>query len=263
MSELKLFFLGPPRVELDGAPVEFQRRKAVALLIYLAVSGQAHARDALATLFWPDQSQSRARAYLRRDLAVLNTSLNGEWLEADRETVELKSGAESDVAHFRRLLAECQTHGHTPEAVCPACLPLLTQAVSLYTDDFLAGFTLRDSAEFDDWQFFQAESLRQELAQVLERLVRGHSAQGEYGAAIPYARRWVALDALHEPAQQHLMQLYDQSGQPARDRVWPSSRRRNHDSVRSYQGQAHPGVVHQGGGARRPNSARICAGSNR
>jgi DNA-binding SARP family transcriptional activator/pimeloyl-ACP methyl ester carboxylesterase len=215
MSELKLFFLGPPRVELDGAPIEFQRRKALALLIYLAVSGQAHARDALATLFWPDQSQSRARAYLRRDLAVLNTSLNGEWLEADRETIELKSGAESDVAHFRRLLAECQTHGHAPEAVCAVCLPLLTEAVSLYTDDFLAGFTLRDSAEFDDWQFFQAESLRQELAQVLERLVRGHSAQGEYGAAIPYARRWVALDTLHEPAQQHLMQLYDQSGQPA------------------------------------------------
>ena len=74
---------------------------------------------------------------------------------------------------------------------------------------------MNGSENFDDWQFFQAESLRQELAQVLERLVRGHSAQGKYGAAIPYARRWVALDPLHEPAQQALMTAYAQAGQRA------------------------------------------------
>ena len=67
MSALKLFLLGPPRIELDGRPVDIQRRKALALLIYLAASGQPHSRDTLATLFYPDNDQSRARAYLRRD----------------------------------------------------------------------------------------------------------------------------------------------------------------------------------------------------
>lgn len=223
MSSLKLLLLGPPRVELDDISVEIQRRKVLALLIYLALSEQVHSRDALAALFWPDHNQQQARAYLRRDLALLNKSLAGEWLITEREMVELKRETDPvagsgqlfwmDVIEFRRLIAACQSHGHAPEEVCPDCLALLAQAVALYTDDFLAGFSLRDSPEFDDWQFFQAESLRQELASGLERLVLGYSAREEYEVAIPYARRWVGLDPLHEPAQRQLINLYDQAGQ--------------------------------------------------
>jgi predicted ATPase/DNA-binding SARP family transcriptional activator len=217
MGELKLYLFGPPRLELDNVPVDIERRKALALLAYLAVTGQPHSRDALATLFWPDLDQQRARAYFRRDLAVLNAGLPGGWLIADRDTVELNREADPwvDTTQFQRLLAACQRHSHPAESVCPDCLPLLSEAVALYTGDFLAGFTLRDSPEFDDWQFFQSESLRQDLALALERLVRGLSSQGAYEAALPLARRWVALDPLHEPAQQQLMQLYHQAGQPA------------------------------------------------
>jgi ABC-type oligopeptide transport system substrate-binding subunit len=79
----------------------------------------------------------------------------------------------------------------------------------------MAGFTLRDCPGFDEWQFFQSEGLRHELASALERLVRGHSAQGAYEPAIPYARRWLALDPLHEPVHRQLMQLYTWAGQRA------------------------------------------------
>ena len=85
--------------------------------------------------------------------------------------------------------------------------------MNLYREDFLTGFTLPDCLDFDEWQFFHTEGLRQELAVALERLVRGYSIQGAYEAAIPYALRWLALDPLHEPAHQHLMQLYAQAGQ--------------------------------------------------
>jgi class 3 adenylate cyclase/DNA-binding SARP family transcriptional activator len=217
MVTLKLFLFGPPQVMLEEQPVDINRRKALAMLVYLAVSGQAHSRDALATLFYPDHDQSRARAYLRRDLAVLNSSLGGDWLETEQDRVELtpEAGFWLDVAQFQQLLARSRSHEHAPETVCADCLPLLTEAAKLYTDDFLAGFTLRDCPEFDDWQFFQAEGLRQELAAVLERLLEGLRGQGESEAAIPHARRWVALDPLHEPAQQALIQIYGQTGQQA------------------------------------------------
>jgi DNA-binding SARP family transcriptional activator len=39
-----------------------------------------------------------------------------------------------------------------------------------------------------------------------------HTAQGNREAALPYARRWLALDPLHEPAHRQLMQLYAQTG---------------------------------------------------
>ena len=69
LAHLELFFLGAPRVVLEGAPVTFDTRKAIALLAYLAVTGQPQQRDALATLLWPDADQSHARGALRRTLA--------------------------------------------------------------------------------------------------------------------------------------------------------------------------------------------------
>jgi DNA-binding SARP family transcriptional activator len=215
VSRLALHLLGPAHIELDGQPIHLDRRKATALLAYLAVTGQAHNRDTLATLLWPELDQQRARAGLRRALVALRNALGEGWLESDRETVRLNPDADLDldVAQFRRKLDECQTHGHSPDEPCPDCLPRLSEAVSLYQDDFLAGFTLRDSLAFDEWQFFQTEELRQALASALQQLVRVYAAQGEVDAATPHARRWVALDPLHEPAQRELMTLYARSGQ--------------------------------------------------
>ena len=40
MAYPKLFVLGAPRMEHDGQPIQLNLRKALALLVYLAVSGQ-------------------------------------------------------------------------------------------------------------------------------------------------------------------------------------------------------------------------------
>ncbi len=213
MSRLAVFLLGPPWIELDGVSLELNRRKAMALVAYLAITDHPHSRDALATLLWPDHDQTKARAALRRTLSVLKQLL-GEWLEIDRETVSLKPDADVwlDVGHFRRLVANCPP---STDLDCSACLAPLAEAATLYQDDFLAGFTLRDSPSFDEWQFFQSESLRRDLAGVLERLAACHSAQQEFEPAISYARRWLSLDPLHEPAHRQLMQLYAWSNQRA------------------------------------------------
>jgi predicted ATPase/DNA-binding SARP family transcriptional activator len=217
MSRLALYLLGHPRIELDGSPLQVGRRKATALLAYLVVTGQGHSRDALATLFWPEHDQSQARAGLRRALASLRKALGQGWLYADRESVALEPDAQIwlDVAEFQDWLAECRKHGHPLGQTCPDCLSALAEAATLYRDGFLAGFTLRDCPGFDEWQFFQTEALRDDLASALERLVHGYSAQGEFEPAIAYGRRWVGLDQLHEPAHRCLMQLYASSGQRA------------------------------------------------
>jgi DNA-binding SARP family transcriptional activator/Tfp pilus assembly protein PilF len=208
--------LGAPRIEHDGEPIEVDTRKAVALVAYLAVTRGRHARDALAGLLWPEYNQTRARAALRRTLSALGRARAEGWLEVDRESVDLdRSKLWVDVDRFRDLLAECRTHGHPDGEVCPECLRPLSEAVALYRDDFLAGFALRDSAAFDDWQFFQSEELRRELAGALERLSRGHGALGEWEQAVSYGRRWLALDPLHEPAHRWMMQLYAWAGQRA------------------------------------------------
>jgi len=224
MSAIKLTLFGPPRLERDGQPVEVSRRKALAMLAYLAATGQAHSRDALATLFWPEAPQRQARGNLRRALSDLNQEVGEGIFALEGETVALTDGEGLclDVADFQTCLAACTTHGHPSEEACLDCLPLLAKAADLYRADFLAGFSLRDTPEFDDWRYFEAEGLRQALASALERLAQGYSARGDYEAAIPYVRRWLALDNLNEPVHRELMRLYVLAG-------------RRHEALRQYK----------------------------
>jgi predicted ATPase/DNA-binding SARP family transcriptional activator/Tfp pilus assembly protein PilF len=217
MSSLKLFLLGQPRFERDGQPLKLDTRKNVALVAYLALMEGRHSRETLITLLWPELEPRGARAVLRRNLSVLGKSLGGEWLVVDGDEIGTDPGADFwlDVDRFRHLLADRQAHNHSDTQVCSRRLDALAEAVELYRGDLMESTGLRDSAAFDEWQFFQTENLRQMFTAALEKLVHGHSARGEFEPAIRYARRWLALDPLHEPAHRHLMQLYARSGQHA------------------------------------------------
>jgi DNA-binding SARP family transcriptional activator len=207
--------LGPPRIELDGTPITVDTRKATALLAYLATTSESHRRASLVNLLWPEYDRTRGRAALRRTLYSLRKALSGAWLDVDREEIGLNPSAEIwlDVREFRRHLAGCEAHGHASTQVCPACVAPLADAVALYRGDFLTGFGLKDSFNFDEWQVFQADALRSEFAGALKMLVLWHSGQREFEMAIGYAKRWLALDPLDEQANRQLMQLYAWSGQ--------------------------------------------------
>jgi predicted ATPase/DNA-binding SARP family transcriptional activator/Tfp pilus assembly protein PilF len=210
----RVSLLGAPQIEQGGAPAKIRTRKAIALLAFVTVTKQVHSREELATLLWPEYDQSRAFANLRRALWELNNTIGREWLEIDAETVAFRClpGFWLDVDAFRDHLAECatagQAHGHGESEACSACLPPLAAAVELYRGSFMAGFTLPDSPGFDEWQFFEREGLRSELAGALQKLVHCCVTQEELEAAIAHARRWLGLDPLQEPAHRELMRLY-------------------------------------------------------
>ncbi len=197
---LDVWLLGAPRAETGGQPLSVDTRKATALLAYLAVEGGEHRRDSLAELLWPEYEHERARAALRRTLSTLRTALGGDRVSAVRDTVLLRRDRlRLDVEEFRRLAR----HDGVEQ---------LERAAALHRGPFLAGFGLRDSVAFDDWQSFQAGSLARELADVLDRLAAAHGAGGDHAAAIDVARRRLALDPLHESAHRRLIQLYGWSG---------------------------------------------------
>ena len=197
--------LGTPRIEVDGEPLRVDTRKAVALLAHLAVTGGPQARELLVDLLWPDTDPDRGRAALRRTLSTLRSALGGRWVTVSRSAVAIELDPEAvDVGRFRALVGAA---GDGPEAVEP-----LTAAVALHRDDLLAGFGLRDSVRFDDWQRDTAAQLRGELERALDRLVAAIEASGRPDDAIPHARRRLALDPLHEPAHRTLIRLYAASG---------------------------------------------------
>jgi DNA-binding SARP family transcriptional activator len=208
--------LGPVAVEVEGSPLTVDTRKAVALLAYLAVTRRPASRDALATLLWPEADGADARGALRRTLSVLRAGLGEPGLIVDRSTVALDATAfDVDTWRFEAALAIARGHQHPGGGLCPECLGALQEAAALDRGEFLAGFALRDSPDFEDWQLAEAASFRRELAAVLERLARGQAAARAWDAAATVARRWLELDPLHEPAHRLLMEVLARSGEPA------------------------------------------------
>jgi LuxR family transcriptional regulator, maltose regulon positive regulatory protein len=215
MSKLRLYWLGHPRIELSGSPLRLETRKICALLAYLSLHENPQSREKLAALFWPDFDQVRAPANLRRGLASLHASIPGDWLVAERDSIGLRreGDLEIDVLELRGLVEGLKTHLHDPAEPCPVCLDLSARALRLYQGEFLEGFNLPDCPDFDDWQRAERESLRAELGWLLERSARTLAASGQWEEALRTARRWLAQDRMHEPAQELLIRILSLSGQ--------------------------------------------------
>jgi DNA-binding SARP family transcriptional activator len=137
LPQLRIEVLGPPRVVLGERPVTFPRHKALALLVYLAVSRRAHSRDALAALLGDAATDAAARTRFRTVLGVLHKAV-GDHLEVGRQTVAL--APDRPVWLDLAQLEAAMRGGATP-----------TDAVALYRDDFLAGLSVTHAPEFECW----------------------------------------------------------------------------------------------------------------
>ena len=201
MTVLRLSFLGEPVVTLDGAAVRLKPRKALALLVYLAVTARRHSRDALAELLFPTLSRDRARAGIRQCLSVVRRSLGDDFLRSDGDSVWLEPGGFwLDVREIERADASREALEHKEQ---------------LYRGEFLSGFFLKDARGFDSWQRSVEQSCRKERASVLKRLSEICFSARETDEAINHADRWLELDPTDEAAHRMLMQSYALAGKRA------------------------------------------------
>lgn len=216
---MSINLFGPPQITRGKEQISIQRRKDLALLIYLVSTSQPQSRDTLATLLWQDQTQTDARSNLRKSLSRLKSMLGEDALFISQNQAGLnpKFSIRLDTAQFDSHINRFRQHGHVKKAnhphLCGECQNTLEEAARLYRADFLQGFSLPDSPVFEEWQFFQSESLRKNLSEILEHLTLQFTFAGNHSLAIEHCRRWLSLDRLHEPPHRQLMLLYALSGQ--------------------------------------------------
>lgn len=209
MAELRLTLFGTPTLKRSEQTIRLERRKAAALAAYLAVTEQRQSRDVLTALLWPESDYEQGRAALRSTLSALTTGVPVPWIEADRRTVGLKADAVwVDVRAFLALVEQIDAHHPASDALCESCANAAHEAVKLYRADFLHGFYLADSIEFEEWSTQQRDLLGREYADLQRRLALYHSDGARYDLALEHARQWLACDPLQESAHRQLMWLY-------------------------------------------------------
>jgi DNA-binding SARP family transcriptional activator len=213
---LRVQCFGTLRVSYGGGAVDgFESQKVRGLFAYLACHhGRPLSRDHLAAVFWPGKDEEAARRNLRQSLYNLRSLFPRDRpaILATRQTLELDPELDAwvDVLAFEDALGgssggddRLDTHR-------------LSEAVSLYSGDFLSGFQVKDSEEFEYWLVAEQGRLRERAVTALRLLIDSYLERGEHRAGIQYAQRLVAIDPLSEDAHQKLMRLYSLSGRRSR-----------------------------------------------
>ncbi len=222
MACLNIALLGTFQATLDGEPITtFESDKVRALLAYLLVEAdRPHRRESLIGLLWPDWPERSARGNLSQALYNLRSAIGDReadppFLTITQQAIQFNRDSDHwlDVATFDRLLTDCGAHDHPHPAACDPCLARLEKAVALYQGEFLAGFSLPDSAPFEEWALVTREHLHRWVLEALHSLANCHEAHGDMERAVGQARRAVELDPCWETGQRGMIRLLALSGQ--------------------------------------------------
>lgn len=220
-SPLKLRLLGDFALDCDTRPCKLTSEKGRALLAYLAMEpGRAHPRTFLAAMFWPDLARDAALANLRLVLHNLRQVLNSANpatppLQVERDTVRLDSkvSLEIDAAEFSCFTPACQ---ETPcPALCIPCIAHMEALASRYAGEFMAGFSLPECPDFEDWLQVQREAMHMHVLVLLARLSDCHERMDAYDKSLPFALRFLELEPWNEEGLRRAMRLFALNGQPA------------------------------------------------
>lgn len=201
MLEIKL--LGEPHLILDGQFLTGIRRKNRALLFYLAAQNRSLSRDHLLGFFWPDFERSQAQKTLRTMIYDLHKTL-GEVFRVEAEAVALTPDAFTDL---QALSSGLKAPSRTAQS--------LQECLTLYRGDFLDGFSLPDTPQFDDWVASERDRIRLMVMQGFAALAHLHESHGDLLPALEAIRHALMFDPLQEDLHRDLMRLYYKNGDRA------------------------------------------------
>jgi DNA-binding SARP family transcriptional activator/predicted ATPase/Tfp pilus assembly protein PilF len=205
---LEVTLLGGVTIRLDGLLINrFRSQTEIALLAYLAHSGQAHNREELADLLWDTDSTGQSLSNLRTVLSRLRKQLR-DHLIVTRKTIAVSPTVhqKTDSARFQSLLAGVGKDG------AAGSMNQLSQSLDLYTGEFMAGFSLPSAPRFNDWLVIEQEHLRQLALNGFRQLADWQMEQGSFTAGVLTAQRWLTLDNWDETAQRELMRFLAYDG---------------------------------------------------
>jgi DNA-binding SARP family transcriptional activator/predicted ATPase len=197
MAPLTIRLLGSPEITVDQRPLSFRTRKVLALLIYLVTERGMHSRESLMALLWPESAAEQAAVTLRVTLSRLRRSLKpaGKFLMSGAGKVGFDLGGSIDLdLDWLETAVRPEKPAHD-----------LTNILNLDRGEFLAGFSLPDAPEFDNWAAIQRQACQRQVETVYDRLTQHLLAIHESDSAVEAAAHWVARAPLSEVAYRRLM----------------------------------------------------------
>ncbi len=193
MAKLEITLFGMPQVRLDGEEVYFPYAKINAMLYYLAVKPVV-GRDEIAGLLWPEEDERIAKKNLRNAIYQAKKSLGAEFIDSPKKS----------------LLCLDWSQDISCDALKFADNPV--DNLSLYGGDFLDGFYIKDSEEYEFWTMkmraFYQEKYIANAYQVLSEAIEA----GRFDQVEKPLHTLVGMDEFDERNVRLLMTFYAKTG---------------------------------------------------
>ncbi len=215
MNTLEIYMLGNLRILLNGKPVLGKMSsKAAALLCYLAINrNKAFSREKLSSIFWESAASETARYNLRYTLWTLRKLFNAEkkqpeviLTEKDSCFINPELKITVDALDMENLAISLQ-RDNSIEPV-----QLLETIKGLYKGDFLEGFYINKSVEFNDWVFYERERLQRIYFEALSCISKLHIEAGDYRGSIQLLNDMLRINPLQEELYEALIRNYLELG---------------------------------------------------
>ena len=221
MADLKVCLLGSPEITRSGDPVNFTRKKSLALFVYLLLSNCPLSRDFLTHLLYPQCPRDRGKSNLRHIVSVTKQDLDRDMLRCEGDFLSLTSSIPIDLDITRLLALNRISCEFTESSETELITETVEELLLLYRGDFLNGFYLTDCFDFEQWQYSYGDDLYGMYRDIMKRAIGILELRGCLPRAIEYARLLLLKDHLDESVHRILIRLYHRCG-------------RNHEALRQF-----------------------------
>ncbi len=202
---------GTMRLTVDGEDVAFSSRKALAILVYLALQpGRSESRERVAALLWSDSGGEQSRGALRQTLRRMKQDLGPaeDLIDADRTMLRLKHPVRLDI------LDAIEAAGRSETLAAFGSEEAGLDRLFVDLEDLDPDFNL--------WITVQRERLG---ATLVERLETALKASADDTARLSVAEALLRTDPTHEGACRAAMQAHLALGDTAQamrcyERLW-------------------------------------------
>lgn len=195
LLRIEIRMMGIPGVQADGVPVRFKYQKSEGIFYYIG-SHRSVERYRIMSLFWPEESEEKARKNLRNALYAIRQAFSraviindGQRLIRFAEEIEVVTDLDAALESVEGIEAD-------------------------FRGEFLEDFIIKDAAAFDEWIQQTRTRLRDQRISGLSRQLE--SCLKRAGDPELLCRELLRLDPYDEKTVRILMGHYGKMGQFSR-----------------------------------------------
>ena len=207
LSKLRFSLLGSPDIYFgEECITEEFSSKSLALIFYLIMNNnKCFTRDFLGNLLWPGSSRKATYSNLRYNLWKINNNFEKYYnlpiINSKNDRIAFCSSVEYtlDIENLRKLLDQKDIIN-------------VKKVNMMYIGEFLEGFYLKKGLDYNDWIFYERESIQRLYYKILENLLKKYNEKDLFYESIDVLKIMLQINPFNENLYREIIELFLKKG---------------------------------------------------